>query len=128
MRALVAYFGETRAERCNHCSHCLNGRPQRLPEPDPKPSIETVVDAKSLAEIRAANPGALGMPRQAARFLAGITSPAGTRAKLTRHPLFGALADRRFLDIMAWCDALTVTRCAHGVVVRQPLWCMNRIV
>jgi ATP-dependent DNA helicase RecQ len=55
--------------------------------------------------LRAGNPDALETPRQAARFLAGITSPAGTRAKLTRHPLFGALNDRRFLDILAWCEA-----------------------
>jgi ATP-dependent DNA helicase RecQ len=41
-----------------------------------------------------------------ARFLCGTTSPATTRAKLTREPLLGALADRRFLDVLAWCTAL----------------------
>jgi hypothetical protein len=39
-----------------------------------------------------------------ARFLASITSPATSRAKLTRDPLFGSLADRRFSDVLAWCD------------------------
>jgi ATP-dependent DNA helicase RecQ len=102
--ALVAYFGETRAQPCGHCSNCISGRPQRLPEPEPKPPIEAVVDAASLAQLRAGNAEALGAPRQATRLLAGITSPASTRAKLTRHPLFGALADRRFLDILAWCE------------------------
>jgi ATP-dependent DNA helicase RecQ len=103
--ALVAYFGEERAEPCGHCSHCLNGRSQRLPEPEPRRPIEAVVDVKSLVELRAGNTDSLGTPRQAARFLAGITSPASTRAKLTRHPLFGTLNDRRFLDILAWCEA-----------------------
>jgi ATP-dependent DNA helicase RecQ len=103
--ALVAYFGEERAEPCGHCSHCLNGRPQRLPGAEPKPPIAAVVGLKWLVELRAANTDALGTPRQAARFLAGITSPASTRAKLTRHPLFGTLNDRRFLDILAWCEA-----------------------
>jgi ATP-dependent DNA helicase RecQ len=103
--ALVAYFGEERAQPCGHCSHCLNGRPQRLPGAEPKPPIEAVVGLKSLIELRAGNTDALGTPRQAARFLAGITSPASTRAKLTRHPLFGTLNDRRFLDILAWCEA-----------------------
>ena len=40
-----------------------------------------------------------------ARFLSGITSPATTRAKLTRDPLFGALAERRFADVLAWCES-----------------------
>ena len=46
---------------------------------------------------------ALGAPRQRARFLCGITSPATSRAKLTRDALFGVLAERRFADVLAWC-------------------------
>jgi ATP-dependent DNA helicase RecQ len=64
-----------------------------------------IVDAAALAELRSSNPDALGTARQIARFLAGITSPATTRARLTRHPLFGLLADRRFLDVLVWCRA-----------------------
>jgi ATP-dependent DNA helicase RecQ len=105
VQALVAYFGEARTEPCGHCSHCLTGRAQQLHQPELRPPIETIVDAAALADLRSGNPDPLGTPRQAARFLAGITSPATTRAKLTRHPLFGALADRRFLDILAWCEA-----------------------
>ena len=105
VQSLVAYFGETRTEPCGHCSHCLTGRPQQLPQPEPRPPIETVVDASALAELRSSNPEPLGTPRQAARFLAGITSPATTRAKLTRHPLFGALADHGFREILASCEA-----------------------
>ena len=105
VQELVAYFGETRPERCGHCSHCLTGRAQQLPEPEAKPLIEAVIDAAALAELRSMNPAALGTTRQVARFLAGITSPATTRARLTRHPFFGTLAERRFLDILAWCEA-----------------------
>src|SRR5215203_594015 len=101
--ALVGYFGETRAEPCGHCSHCLTGRPQRLPDPEPAPPIEAALDADALAALRSEHPAALAAPRQLARFLAGITSPATTRAKLTRNPLFGALGDRRFADVLAWC-------------------------
>jgi ATP-dependent DNA helicase RecQ len=105
VRALVAYFGETRAARCNHCSHCLEGRPQQLPPPQPMPPIETIVDDVDLATLRADHQDALGTPRQQARFLSGITSPATSRAKLTKDPLFGSLANRRFRDVLAWCEA-----------------------
>jgi ATP-dependent DNA helicase RecQ len=54
-----------------------------------------------LAELEAEHPEALATPRQRARFLCGLTSPATTRAKLTRHELFGTLADRRFGDVLA---------------------------
>ena len=103
--ALVGYFGETRTEPCGHCSHCLTGSPQQLPEPDPKPPIQTSLDVDELAAITDSHPGALGTPRQQARFLAGITSPATTRAKLTRDRLFGSLEERRFADILAWCES-----------------------
>jgi ATP-dependent DNA helicase RecQ len=104
VQALIAYFGETRAEPCGHCSHCLTGSAQQLPQLEPRPQIDAVVDEAALDSLRSSNPDSLGTPRQAARFLAGITSPATTRAKLTRHRLFGSLADRRFLEIVAWCE------------------------
>jgi ATP-dependent DNA helicase RecQ len=103
--ALVGYFGESRTERCGHCSHCLTGRAQELPEADPKPLIETIVDAEALVALRSDHPDDLGTPRQQARFLAGITSPATTRAKLTKNRLFGSLAERRFADVLAWCES-----------------------
>jgi ATP-dependent DNA helicase RecQ len=105
VRALVGYFGETRAEPCGHCSFCLDGEAQELPEASPRPAPETVVDRRALEALQAEHPEALGEPRQRARFLCGITSPATTRAKLTREPLFGALVDHRFADVLAWCAA-----------------------
>ncbi len=102
--SLVGYFGEIREERCGHCSHCLTGHAQRLPEPEAKPPIETTVSADALAALRDVHPEALGSPRQLARFLAGITSPAASRAKLGRDPLFGSLAERRFADVLGWCE------------------------
>ncbi|NUR75138.1 MAG: RecQ family ATP-dependent DNA helicase, partial [Thermoleophilia bacterium] len=96
VQALVGYFGEERAAPCGHCTFCLTGKPQRVPEPEGTPPI--AVDLDDLVE---AHPEALASPRQRARFLCGLTSPATTRAKLTRHPLFGALADQRFADVLA---------------------------
>ena len=105
VNALVGYFGEERTEPCGHCSHCLTGRAQQLPPAEAKPPVETVVRAEALDDLRSRQPEALAAPRQQARFLAGITSPATTRARLTRDPLFGSLAERRFEEILAWCYA-----------------------
>ncbi len=109
VRSLVGYFGEARTEPCGHCSHCLTGRAQTLPLPEPRPPIETIVSVDSLATLRGSHPDALGTPRQQARFLAGITSPATSRAKLTRDPLFGTLAERRFGEVLAWCQSMERT-------------------
>jgi ATP-dependent DNA helicase RecQ len=106
--ALVGYFGETRVEPCGHCMHCVTGRAQQLPEPEPMPPIETSLDVDRLAALSDSHPEALGTARQQARFLAGITSPATTRAKLTRDRLFGSLAERRFADILDWCRSKAV--------------------
>ena len=103
VEALVAYFGETRAEPCGHCSFCLDGEAQQLPEASPRPALDTVVERGALDALRAAYADTLGAPRQRARFLCGLTSPATTRAKLTREPLFGALAGYRFADVLEWC-------------------------
>jgi ATP-dependent DNA helicase RecQ len=61
------------------------------------------VDETALSALVEAQPQALAGPRQRARFLCGITSPATSRAKLTRDPLFGVLAERRFADVFDWC-------------------------
>ena len=53
-----------------------------------------------LAALRAEHPAALGQPRQLARFLCGLSSPATTRAKLSRHELYGALAAHRFAAVL----------------------------
>ena len=49
---------------------------------------------------------ALAQPRQLARFLCALASPATTRAKLNRHALRGSLEGRRFAHVLAWCEAL----------------------
>ena len=101
---LVGYFGEVREQPCGHCSFCLTGTAQQLPEAATPSELETVVDRRALDALVAAHAEALGAPRQRARFLCGITSPATSKAKLTREALFGALADRRFADVLAWCE------------------------
>ena len=104
VNALVRYFGEERAEPCGHCTFCLAGRVHALPEPAPPLELDAVVDRPALAALTALHPHALGSARQRARLLCGIASPATTRSKLTRDPLFGAAAERRFAEVLAWCE------------------------
>jgi len=99
VQALVAYFGETRAKPCGHCSFCLTGSAQRLPEAAAATAPD--LDATALAELAAEHPTALGTPRQRARFLCGLTSPATTKAKLSRHALYGTLAEQRFTAVLS---------------------------
>ena len=102
---LVGYFGDVRDEPCGHCSFCLEGVAQRLPPSVALPAPVDVVDERALQQLAASHPDALETPRQRARFLCGIASPATTRARLTREPAFGSLSDRRFADVLAWCEA-----------------------
>jgi ATP-dependent DNA helicase RecQ len=102
---LVGYFGERRAGRCGHCTWCLSGKRQKLPPVEPPPALPAGLDVPEFRALRDAHADALGEPRQAARFLCGLSSPALTRAKLSRHPLFGVWEARRFADVLAWCAA-----------------------
>jgi ATP-dependent DNA helicase RecQ len=104
--ALVGYFGEQRAEPCGHCSFCLDRAPTRLPAPRPVPALDTLLDRGAVEALREAQPEALAAPRQLARFLCGLSSPAATRARLGRHELYGVAAERRVADVLAWCEAV----------------------
>ena len=100
--ALARHFGETLSSPCGHCSFCREERAQALPPSPALPALPHGLDVGAFSALRDQHPGALGHPRQAARFLCGLTSPATTKAKLSRHPLFGALVTRRFGEVLAW--------------------------
>jgi ATP-dependent DNA helicase RecQ len=102
--ALVAYFGEERTEPCGHCSYCQTGLAQQIPPVPKLPPLPADLNLSEFTALREAHPEALGEPRQAARYLCGLSSPATTRAKITRHSLFGVFADRRFAEAFAWLD------------------------
>ncbi|HYH79715.1 MAG TPA: ATP-dependent DNA helicase RecQ [Longimicrobium sp.] len=104
--ALLAHFGEARAEPCGHCSWCETRRPAVFPAPPAPQPIDAGVSAAEVRALRQAHPEVFGAARQQARFLCGLTSPAVSRARLGRHPLFGALEDRRFAEVLAWCEGI----------------------
>lgn len=100
---LTKHFGETLSEPCGHCDRCRGvpakviKRPKsRRPTDEEIAAVRAVVDAKHAA---------LATPRQLARFLCGMASPAATRARLNRLDAFGLLADLPFAEVLAIAEA-----------------------
>jgi ATP-dependent DNA helicase RecQ len=56
-------------------------------------------------DLRSANAELLSDARATTRFLCGLSSPKLIRAKLTRHPLFGALEQVPFPIVLARATA-----------------------
>jgi ATP-dependent DNA helicase RecQ len=97
--ALGAHFAEPLVEPCGHCSWCLDGRrPVSVPDRASAP-IDESVWRRALA-FRLEHPAVLTDPRSLARFLCGVTSPQLSRARLGGNPLFGALAQTPFPDVL----------------------------
>jgi len=54
--------------------------------------------------LRAERHEALASARQVARFLCGINSPSATRARLSKHKLFGLLSDLPFKQVLTFVE------------------------
>ena len=135
-RQLLGHFGEAMAKDCGHCANCqrisqiaerqsrvANRKPERaapvsrLPLPStPTPTITE--DALEIIQCLLREKHApLRTPRQLARFLCGLRSPATTRmwytpagskrrARLTSHDAFQLLEHHPFEDVLAHCQTL----------------------
>ena len=100
-RHLLDYFGESHAD-CGHCGHCEGQPPHPLaPACYTPPGEEAKIQLRGLA---AEHHKALGSPRQLTRFLCGLSSPATTRSKLRRHPMFGVFVSVPFHEVLALVD------------------------
>lgn len=100
---LTKHFGETLSEPCGHCDRC-RGLPAKTIK---RPKIRRVTD-EEIAEVRKLTDekhAALNTPRQLAKFLCGMASPAAIRARLTRNNAFGLLADLPFAEVLAIAQA-----------------------
>ena len=74
---------------------------------------------KQATDLRRQEEAVLGEPRAFARFLTGLTSPRLTRGKLSGHPLFGALADVPFADVLRKAEA------PDSAVVPELMFCRD---
>jgi ATP-dependent DNA helicase RecQ len=125
--ALVGYFGERLRGPCGHCTRCVGAAdsgfsPPRslLPAEPPRPPIASRLDRHAFDQLRQAQPAALGEPRQQARFLCGLSSPALAAARLSRHALFGVLGEYPFADVLAWCGGSVTAAAARSGLAGSP--------
>ena len=100
---LTKHFGEILPQPCGHCDRC-RGLPARKIR---RPNIRRVTD-EEVAAVRTLvdeKHAALNTPRQLAKFLCGMASPAAIRARLTRNNAFALLADLPFSEVLAIAEA-----------------------
>jgi ATP-dependent DNA helicase RecQ len=106
-RRLLAHFGESlAAENCGHCHFCRTGEPATrivLPAVPVKPF--TAQDGQAIRGLIDERHAAMSSPRAVTRLLCGLSSPATTRAKLTRRPEFGRWAATPFRTVLAQVEA-----------------------
>ncbi len=102
-RLLARHFGVAAPKPCGTCDLCLGGKPIRWRE-ETLPAIPAEEWQQMLA-LRKEDHAALGTPRQLARFLCGISSPAAYQAKLQSRDEFGLWQHRDFLDILTMLEA-----------------------
>jgi ATP-dependent DNA helicase RecQ len=101
--ALANYFGDTATKSCGKCSFCLE-QIVHLPAAQSAPDLQNLLDVQMIKELVDIYPEALSEPRQLARFLCGMTSPKTTRAKLSKHQLFGICQTAPFPRVLDWCE------------------------
>ena len=101
-RRLDEYFGfEKAAPSCGHCPACCGTVPGKMEEEKEEPWPEELRGA--VMELAGQRKSALSRPSQMTRFLLGLVSPAAMRSRLWSHPLYGALAERKWKDV--WIEA-----------------------
>lgn len=104
-KTVSEHFGEQMADDCGHCDRCRKAGEVRLPGPRTtrEPGPREVELVRALVSER--HP-ALRKPRQMARFLCGLISPAVTHARLQEDERFGQLAAFPFPSVLELCEAV----------------------
>ncbi len=105
---LLAHFGESlEEENCGHCHCCRTGvGAEGLDLPSTPVPPFTARHAETVRVLADAGHTSLSSPRQITRLLCGLTSPATSRAKLTKRPEFGLFATTPFRQVQAWVEKL----------------------
>lgn len=102
-RRLLAYFGEQLAdENCGHCHFCRTGLPNAAVDlPVTRIAPFTEDDLEAIRGLIFEEHPSLSTPRKLTRLLCGLSSPATSRAKLTRRREFGRFSATPFRTVLA---------------------------
>ena len=106
VRRLLEYFGEVLEADCGNCSRCRGEQVGSGPLPRSAPVEIGGEDVELVHQVAGENHAALRTPRQLARFLCGISSPAASRAGLGKHDAFACLEQVAFQDVLALAESL----------------------
>ncbi len=115
--SLLSHFGEP-MEKCGHCSRCLGDTPPETLPSSPIPEI-TQEDLTLVRQLIDEKHSGLRTPRQLARFLCGMTSPATTylwylpegarrKQRLTSHDAYALFQDHDFQDVLDHCQSMVI--------------------
>ncbi len=104
--ALASHFGEQRKVACGHCSGC---RQEKRKLPVRQKQIITAQFWQKVTQFRQEQTDIVMPPRLLSRFLCGITSPHLSKARLTRHALFGSLENVPFSEVLSQVENLQVS-------------------
>jgi ATP-dependent DNA helicase RecQ len=106
VRRLLDYFGEDLGRDCGHCDRCLGDQVHEMPTISRKALPKRA--HSEISQLRKEGHAALSIPRQMARFLCGLSSPATSRGKpaLSKHAMFGRAGNVAFADVLSLCEEL----------------------
>ncbi len=103
-KVLLKHFGEKMEQPCGHCDRCRQVPPTKLKRRKPRKIADS--ELESIRELTDEKLATLGTPRQMARFLCGMSSPASMRARLYRHDAYGMLGDLPFREVEILAESL----------------------
>jgi ATP-dependent DNA helicase RecQ len=98
VRHILSYFGEILSGPCGHCDRC--GGAAVVAPPARTTRRAKRADTELVHKLVKEGHQALATSRQLTRFLCGLTSPATTKARLTRDKRFGALSRLPFQAVL----------------------------
>ena len=104
---ILDYFGEAPGGDCGQCDVCCDTRVMG-DLPCGVPGEITPDEMQAIHDLVSEHHAALNSPRQVARFLCGLRSPAASRARLTRHDCFGLLEHLPFGDVLTCSESLNL--------------------
>jgi ATP-dependent DNA helicase RecQ len=106
-RHLLRYFGEDLNADCGHCGSCLDtsvNAARNIPiSPEPQITVENIARIQDLIGESHAS---LRAPRQVARFVCGLTSPATSRDRLKKHDAFAMLEGFPFQSVLEQTESM----------------------